>query len=101
MTPDQFWEDDPEDFWIYWDAYQMKKHDDAVESNMKSFNLGQYFMLAIAQCLQDSKHPKQIYPKKPFDLGKPKKVELTQQEYEAIRKAQIIQMDKMFNANKK
>ena len=97
MTPNQFWEDDPEEFWAYWDAYKMIKEDEAVEANIKAFNLGQYIMLAVAQNLQFTKHPKQIYPKKPFDLRKDKKVKLTQEEYEEIRKVQMMQMDKMFN----
>ena len=101
MTPERFWEDDPDEFWAYWDAYEMAKKDDAIESNIKSFNQGQYFLLAIAHCLQFNKHPKQIYPKKPFDLTKDKKVELNKEEYEAIRKCQMIEMDKMFNANKR
>lgn len=98
MTPERFWEDDPDEFWAYWDAYEMRKTDEARESNIKAFNLGQYFMLAIAQNLQFTKHPKQIYPKKPFDLVKDKKVKLTQKEYEEIRKVQMMRLDKMFNS---
>ena len=75
----------------------MKKHEEAVEENIKAFNLGQYFLLAIAQNLQFNKHPKQIYPKKPFDLSKDKNVKLTQKEYVELRKAQMMQMEKMFN----
>lgn len=98
MTPEQFWEDDPDLFWAYWDAFEMKKKDDATESNIKAFNQGHYFLLAIAHCLQFNKHPKQIYPRKPFDLSSDKKVKLNQEQYEAIRKLQMREMDKQFNS---
>ena len=98
MTPSQFWEDDPDDFWAYWDAYQMKKQEEAIISNVNAFNQGQYMMLAIAQCLQFSKHPKKIYPKEPFKLKSEKKKEMTNEEYQEIRKAQMIQMEKIFNS---
>lgn len=97
MTPERFWEDDPDEFWAYWDAYKMKKEEEIREDNAKAYNLGQYFLLAIAQNLQFTKHPKQIYPKKPFDLNTDKKVKLTQKDYEEMRKIQMMQMDKMFN----
>lgn len=98
MTPNQFWEEDPDEFWAYWDAYEMKVHDDAVESNIKAFNQGQYMVFAIAQCLQFTKHPKKIYPKEPFKLGKKKKVEITNDDYQEIRKVQMQIMDKIFNS---
>lgn len=98
MTPHQFWEDDPDDFWAYWDAYQMRKHDDAVESNIKAFNQGQYMLLAIAQCLQFTKHPKKIYPKEPFKLKSDKKLKITNEEYQEMRKVQMMQMEKIFNS---
>ena len=101
MTPERFWDGDPDDFWVYWDAYEMKKKDEARESNINAFNQGQYFMLAIAQCLQFTKHPKQIYPKQPFALKGDKKVQMTQKEYEEIRKIQAKAMVDRFNARKK
>ena len=100
MTPEQFWEDDPEYFWNYWDAYELRKKEDAKESNIKAFNQGQYFMLAIAQCLQFTKSPKQIYPKKPFALNSDKKVQITQKEYEEVRKIQMQAMERRFNSSK-
>lgn len=100
MTPHQFWEDDPDDLWAYWDAYQMKKKEEAIEENIKAFNQGQYMVFAIAQCLQFSKHPKQIYPKQPFSLANNKKVQLTQEEYEELRKVQLQNLDKKFNSQR-
>lgn len=96
MTPEQFWEDDPELFWNYWDAFEMKKKEDAREANIRAFNQGQYMVLAIAQCLQFTKHPKQIYPKQPFGLSNERKVQMTQQQYEEIRKIQLQSMAKRF-----
>lgn len=100
MTPKQFWEDDPDDLWAYWDAYEMRKKQEAVEENIKAFNQGQYFLMAIAHCLQFTKHPKQIYPKKPFALSSDKKVQLTQKEYEELRKIQLKNLSDKFNSKK-
>lgn len=100
MKPIQFWEDDPDDLWVYWDAYQEKLKEQARIDNINNFNLGQYIMLAVAQCLQFNKHPKQIFPKKPFELSSEKR-KLTQQEYEEIRKIQAKAMVERFNSHKK
>ena len=97
MTPQQFWDDDPNDLWAYWDAYEQRKKQEAEEDNIRAFNQGQYFLCAIAQCLQFSKHPKQIYPKKPFPLGNDKKTKMTQKEYEEIRKIQMQKLAKRFD----
>lgn len=97
MTPKQFWEDDPQDFFAYWDAYEQKKRDEAREENIKAFNQGQYFMLAVAQVLQFSKHPKKIYPKQPFPLVGDNKVKLSQAEIDEIRKARFKKMERELN----
>ena len=101
MTPKQFWEDNPDDLWAYWDAYQEKQKEMAEYDNVKAFNQGQYFLCAIAQCLQFTKHPKQIYPKKPFPLTNNKKVALTQTEISEIRKIKFMQMAKQFQSQRK
>lgn len=101
MTPERFWDGDPDDFWAYWDAYEMRRNEEARTENIKAFNQGQYFLLALAQVLQFSKHPKQIFPKEPFGLKKDKKVQLTQEEYEEIRKVQAKAMVERFNAKTK
>lgn len=100
MTPKQFWEDDPDDLWAYWEAYQENQKEMARQDNIRAFNQGQYILCAIAQCLQ-SKNPKQIYPKEPFPLSSNKKQKMTQKEYEEIRKIQLQRMEKMFNQNRK
>ena len=101
MTPERFWEGDPDDFWVYWDAYVMKKEDDSKEANINAFNQGQYFLLALAQVLQFTKHPKKIFPKEPLGLKKNKRVQMTQEEYEEIRKIQAKSMVERFNSLKK
>lgn len=101
MTPERFWDGDPDDFWVYWDAYEMSKKDEARQANIYAFNQGQYFLLALAHVLQFSKHPKKIYPKEPLGLKNDKKVQMTQEEYEEIRKIQAKSMVERFNSHKK
>lgn len=100
MTPEQFWDDDPEYFWNYWDAYEMRKKEEAKEANIKAFNQGQYFVLALNHCLQFSKHPKQIYPKKPLSLASDRRVKMTQEQYEDMRSVQIRRIAERFNSQK-
>lgn len=101
MTPEQFWEQDPNLFWAYWDAYEETQRIRAKEANINAFNQGQYFLLALTQCLQFSKNPKKIYPKEPLPLScDNKKVELTPEQYQEIRKAQMMEMTKRFKASK-
>lgn len=101
MTPEQFWEQDPNLFWAYWDAYEENQKIRAREANINAFNQGQYFLLALTECLQFSKNPKKIYPKEPLPLaGDKKKVELTPEQYQEIRKAQMMEMTKRFKASK-
>ena len=100
MTPHQFWEEDPDYFWAYWDAYEKSIKDRAKESNINAFNQGQYFVLALTHCLQFTKHPKKIYPKEPLPLAGDNKVEMTNEDYQEIRKIQMMQMEKLFNSQK-
>lgn len=101
MTPERFWDGDPDDFWVYWDAYEMAKKEQRIEDNVRAFNQGQYFLLALAQTLQFSKHPKRIFPKEPLGLKSNKKVQFTQEEYEEFRKIQAKSMVERFNSLKK
>jgi hypothetical protein len=96
MTPHQFWEDDPNDLWAYWDAYIENRKQEALDDNARAFNQGQYFLFALAHCLQFTKHPKSIYPKKPFPLTNDKKVKLSKKEQEELHKIQRMQLAKKF-----
>ena len=105
MTPNEFWNEDPQHFWAYWDAYEMKKEEEAREANIQAFNQGQYFLLAMAHVLQFTKNPKRIYPKKPLELKNTKNKnnksnKMTQEEYEEIRKIQLQQRVARFNSKK-
>lgn len=64
----QFWEDDPELYFAYLEAYNEQKKQELQEKNLLAYIQGEYFCLALAQNLQFTKSPKQIYPQKPFDL---------------------------------
>lgn len=101
MNPHQFWDEDPDDLWAYWDAYEQTKKIEQEEDNVRAFNQGQYFLLALSEVLQFSKHPKKIYPKKPLELKSGNKKQPTQKEYEEIRKIQAKAMVERFNSHKK
>lgn len=97
MTPTQFWDEDPDLFWIYLEAYEQEQKSRFEYDNSVAFLQGQYFLLAIAQCLQFSKHPKKIYPKKPFELSKNEVSEqVKQMQWEQERKAQMKARCEMF-----
>lgn len=100
MTPVQFWEENPDTMWAYWDAYEMKYKDQLRLINESNYNLGQYMCLAIAQNMQFTKHPKQIYPKQPFKLSFDKEKQnskLSQKDYEELRKIQMQELAKRFS----
>lgn len=99
MTIERFWDGDPDDFWVYWDAYEMTQKENARLDNIRAFNQGQYFLLALGQVLQFSKNPKSIYPKHPIGISE-NKSQMTQEQYEEIRKIQAKSMVKRFNAGK-
>lgn len=102
MTPEQFWFEDPCLFWSYWDAYEMRKKEEYREQNIYAYNLSSYIYLAIKDSLQFIKNPKKIFPQKPFELSFDKKEnkKITNEEYQEIRKVQMMQMDKIFNSKK-
>lgn len=66
MSPFEFWHDDPELYCYYLEAYNLKKEAEAAEQNYYRWLQGMYFNYALAQNLQFSKSPKEIYPSKPF-----------------------------------
>ena len=102
MTPDQFWNDDPDLLGMYLEAYEQEQKAKFEYDNSVAFLQGQYFLMAIAQCLQFSKHPKSIYPKKPFDLS-PNQVseQVKQMQFEEERKAQMRERCAMFRKNRR
>lgn len=73
LTLEQFWDDDPELYFAYLEAYNEQKKQELEEKNLIAYIQGCYFNLAIAHNLQMSKTPKQIYPSEPLDLGLDKK----------------------------
>ena len=84
MTYEQFWEENPQLFWTYGRAYQMKKENEFKENDINAWNIGQYVLLALTQNSHSmfSKQKKEIYPKQPnhikndisFDSNKNNKI---------------------------
>lgn len=100
MTHKQFWEDDPQDFFDLWYAYEERRKEQMKYDNMMAYNLGRYFMLAVGQVMQFTSQPKQIYPKKPFELFKEEQKPLSQEEIDMIRKAQFKRMEEQLTKMK-
>ena len=98
MSYSQFWYDDPELFWVYLEAYEQEQKARFEYDNSIAFLQGQYFMMAIAQCLQFSKHPKKIYPKQPFNVTQnDTPEEIKQMQFMEQRKAEMKARCEMFN----
>lgn len=100
MTPEQFWDEDPDLMGAYLEAYRMKQQEKMEYDNALAHLQGEYFVYALMQCLQFKKPVKEIYPKKPFQLGGNSNKKITQKDYEEIRKVQLQNMVKNFNKNK-
>lgn len=100
MTPDQFWNDDPDLLWAYLDAHELKLKEMVIYDNVRAYNQGQYFLLALRDSLQFSKHPKAIYPKKPFPLNEQKQ-KVTNEDISMIRKQHFIEMAERFKNSRK
>lgn len=102
MTYEQFWYGEPEMFWVYLEAYEQEQKARFEYDNSVAFLQGQYFMMAIAQCLQFSKHPKKIYPKKPFNVSKDETPEeIKQMQFMEMRKAEMKARAEMFKKNRR
>lgn len=102
MTYEQFWYEEPEMFWAYLEAYEQEQKARFEYDNSVAFLQGQYFMLAIAQCLQFSKHPKKIYPKKPFNVSKDETPEeIKRMQFMEMRKAEMKARAEMFKKNRR
>lgn len=102
MTYEQFWYEEPEMFWVYLEAFEQEQKARFEYDNSVAFLQGQYFMMAIAQCLQFSKHPKKIYPKKPFNVSKDETPEeIKQMQFMEMRKAEMKARAEMFKKNRR
>ena len=102
MTYKQFWYEEPEMFWVYLEAFEQEQKARFEYDNSVAFLQGQYFMMAIAQCLQFSKHPKKIYPKKPFNVSKDETPEeIKQMQFMEMRKAEMKARAEMFKKNRR
>lgn len=84
MTYEQFWNDDPQIFWVYANAYNKIKEIEFKEKNYMMWLNGQYTLLAMAQVMTNafSKSKKNVYPKQPF--GEEKKTLSPKQKFEII-----------------
>ena len=100
MTPDQFWHGDPDDLWAYISAFEQEQKDMVAYDNIKAYNQGTYFLLALRDAVQFGKRHKKIYPDNPLEM-KSKKVQLSQKEYEEIRKIQLKRSVERFNSTNK
>lgn len=61
MTPEQFWEQDPQLYYAYEKAYKRKIENDLIIRDTLNWELGQYIAYAVGMSLSE----KVKYPKKP------------------------------------
>lgn len=90
MTPNQFWNEDPDLLWAYWDAYKLRQKEMVNTDNINAYNQGFYILLAIRDALQD-KNGKRIYPTKPIPLNSETKP-LPKEDVDIIRKHKFMEM---------
>ena len=105
MNYDQFWNDDPELFFSYLEAYEMRMKTQMQYDNQMAFIQGQYYLLALQQVLQFKTPVKKIYPKKPFDILGSEQKQLTPEEKqlqsEEIRKLKMKELSAIFKKNRR
>lgn len=87
MTYEQFWEDDPQLYWLYENAYNYKKEVEFKEKNYLAWLQGQYNLMAFTQVMSDafSKTSKHIYPKVPFGEKEQQKELTSKQKLEKFK----------------
>ena len=98
MTPEQFWYQDPQLFWVYLDAYQQKQKEQEEYDNINAFNQGYYFLLALRDAWQFTSNPKHIYPKKPLDIQGKNMQKMSKEDVDLIRKMQFMKMEQQLNS---
>lgn len=64
MSAKEFWESDPDYFWNYCDAYELKNKTEYELMNYNAYINGVYHMFAIGQNFSK----KEVYPKAPLNM---------------------------------
>lgn len=73
MTSQEFWFGNPQDYFVYQDAFAEKKKNQHDEDDIRAWSYGQYNLLAFRQAMSEafakkgSSH-KKIFPEKPFSI---------------------------------
>lgn len=72
MTPKHFWQGNPQDFYVYANAYIKKEQMKAQEQLTLAWTNGQYTLLAVSQALSNalSSKKQKIFPTKPPNIMK-------------------------------
>lgn len=65
MSLNDFWEGNPQEFFIYKDVYEEAIKEKEEEKDYYCWLQGFYFVSSLAQVLQ-FKNPRHIYPKEPY-----------------------------------
>lgn len=77
MTSQEFWFGNPQDYFVYQDAFAEKKKNQHEEDDIRAWLYGQYNLLAFRQSMSEafakkgSSH-KNIFPEKPFSIKEEK-----------------------------
>lgn len=72
MTPKDFWQGNPQDFFVYANVYIKTEQRKAQEQLTLAWTNGQYTLLAVSQALSDalSSKKQKIFPTKPPNIMK-------------------------------
>lgn len=79
MTSQEFWFGNPQDYFVYQDAFVAKQKLEHDEVDIVAWMYGKYNLLAFSQVYNNafSKNSKEIYPKEPMSITSKNKKEET------------------------
>lgn len=84
MTLQEFWYGNPQDYYIYLDAYIDKKEEERQEEDYKAWQHNIYTLKAVQQAMSTKNNA--VYPKKPFYKAEKSQLSLEEQMYNRAMK---------------
>lgn len=73
MTSQEFWFGNPQDYFVYQDAFADKKKEQHNEYDIRAWSIGRYNLLAFSQVMSDNfgkkGSRKRIFPERPYTVN--------------------------------